>query len=118
MIGSIVKVLQSARVSLTDEKAAQADLETILRAAFPGDQVSREHRLSPSDIPDFLINGAYVVEVKMMGAQKAAVFRQLVRYTEHDAVMAVFLVTNLAMTLPPMINGKPTYVVSLGRAWL
>lgn len=116
---AVLNILKHARVSLSDEKVAQADLDHLLRSGLAVNAVvSREHRLGDGDIPDFLIEGRYVIEVKMKGARKAAIYRQLDRYAAHPDVQAIILVTNLAMGLPPTINGKPTFIVNLGRAWL
>ncbi len=64
--------------------------------------------------------GNIVVEVKIKakGAQRRNIFRQLDRYAKHDRVHAIVLVTSVAMHLPAEINGKPTFVASLGQAWL
>ncbi len=111
-------ILQSGRFDLSDEKACQAEIAAWLEQRLPdGVPVTREHRLSAGDIVDFLIDGV-ALEIKMHGAQPTAVLRQLARYAAHDAVRAVVLASNRAVRLPPEINGKPIFNVSLGKAWL
>lgn len=112
----IVRLVQSRRLSLSDEKATQADLECALTEA--GIPFEREKRLSAADIVDFLVDGRIAVECKLRGNQKMAVFKQLRRYAGLATVQELVLVTNLSMGLPPAIEGKPAYYASLGRAWL
>ena len=81
-----------------------------------GLETSREHRLSLNDIPDFVIEGV-VVEVKNKG-QRTAIYRQLQRYSTHPELKGIVLVTSKSILLPPSINGLPTRVASLSRAWL
>lgn len=112
----ICRVIASARYDLSNEKGTQSDMHKLLVSYF-GDQVRREHRLGDGDIPDFMI-GDVVVEVKIKGAVKRSVFRQLERYAAYPDVKAVVLASSLAMGLPDTINGKPAWFVSLGRGWL
>jgi hypothetical protein len=113
----IMSVIKRHRFDLTTEKAAQAEIETVLQDAKV--EFTREKRLSGRDIPDFFVPAlGLAIEVKMKGAGKMKVYRQLERYAEHDTVQAILLVSNLAMGLPPTINGKPTHFLSLGAAWL
>lgn len=116
----IAELIGSGRYDLTDEKRCQADIATLLAASVPECAVRREHaaRLGPYDIPDFLIDGEIVVEVKMRGVQGGAVLRQLARYAAYPQVTALILVTNRALNLPAAVAGKPLLRVSLGRAWL
>lgn len=113
---AVVTAIRAARCDLSDEKRTQADIAEALTAA--GIPFEREFRLAAGDIVDFLAYGAIAVEVKLKGAAKRSIFRQLKRYAEHDAVQAIVLVTNLSMGMPAEIAGKPAYYVSLGRAWL
>lgn len=112
-------VLASARVDLTNEKATQADLHTLLVSRLPDDvEVVREARLSPRDVPDFIIGGGIVVEVKIKRATLRETLAQITRYAEHHTIAAVIVASNRAMSLPASIHGKPVAFVSLGRAWL
>jgi len=113
---AVVSAIRAARCDLSDEKRTQADIRDALTAA--GIPFEREFRLGAGDIVDFLAYGSIAVEVKLKGAAKRSIFKQLKRYAAHDAVRAVVLVTNLSMGLPAEIAGKPAYYVSLGRAWL
>jgi hypothetical protein len=112
---AIVQVIQATRIDLSNEKAAQEQIALALAAAGIAHQ--REVRLAPRDIPDFLAGGV-AIEVKLRGARKMDVFRQLERYCTHERVQSIILASNLSMTLPAEINGKPARFVSLGRSWL
>lgn len=115
MISELHNLISGARLDLSDEKRTQTDLALVFEQR--GIAFERECRLSQGDIPDFLIDGV-AVEVKLKGARKKDVFRQLGRYAKHDRVKAIMLVTNLTMGLPETLEGKPVYFVALGRAWL
>lgn len=115
---AIVAALSRARLDLSFEIATQDGVEAVLRELLGAGAVQREYVLGPQDRPDFLVHGCIAIEVKIKGARKRLVFRQLTRYAAHERVTALILVTNLAMGLPAEIGGKPVHVVSLGRAWL
>lgn len=117
-VESVLHTLNSGRFSLSSEKETQQDIHQLLTAQPFGPLVKREARLSGRDIVDFLIAGSIVVEVKVQGHSKKQIFRQLTRYAKYEWVESLILVTNLAMGLPPTIEGKPAYYVSLGRAWV
>lgn len=115
----ICRLLASGRFDLTTEKAAQVDIHGLLIAMLPpGFDVEREARLSAGDIPDFLIAGQVVVEIKISRSSNVDTLRQLVRYAAHDKVRSLILASNRAVGVPREINGKPARFVSLGRAWL
>lgn len=111
----LVNLLGQARVDLTDEKRTQAQLAEHLTKN--GVAFEREVRLTAGNIVDFLVGGV-AIEVKLRRWKKRAVFKQLERYAKCERVRALILATNLSMGLPPEIEGKPAYYVSLGRAWL
>lgn len=110
-------VLRSTRFPLTDEKETQADMATAFSAA--GLDFVREHRLCAEDIPDFWSpSTGLTLEVKLNHAPRAAVLRQLGRYTLHPEVAAIVLASNRAIVVPDVIGGKPATFISLGAAWL
>lgn len=111
----LLALLRAARVDLSNEKRAQATLAEAISLA--GVAVEREVRLSPSDVVDFMA-GDVAIEVKLRGARKKEVYRQLLRYAAHDRVQVLVLVSNLSMGLPETIGGKDVYFVRLGEAWL
>jgi hypothetical protein len=115
---TLAEVLGSVRFDLSNEKATQAEIETFLREHSPAVEVSREHRLGPGDIPDFLIAGAIVLEVKGRRTTGPLIHGQLRRYAKYDQVRALILATNRAVVLPRAINDRPVFTVSLGGAWL
>lgn len=112
----LLDVLRRARCDLGDEKRTQAQLAEVLAAAGVG--FAREVRLAPGDIVDFLTDDGIAIEVKLKGARKAEVVRQLARYARHDRVVGLVLVANLAMPALLSVGGKPLRMISLGRAWL
>ena len=113
---ALVRLIHANRIDLTNEKAAQRQIADLLTA--DGWSYQRECRLSDKDIPDFMMFGGLAVEVKVKGAGKMDVFRQLCRYAEHDRVHGLLLVSGQSMGLPDTIGGKPAWYASLGRAWL
>lgn len=112
------RLLVQGRFDLTDEAATQYGIERLLVSELSPSVVSREHRLSGRDRPDFLIDGRIVIEVKGDRHRQPAVLRQLARYAEHRQVEAIILATSRAMRMPAAIAGKPVCVLNLGRAWL
>lgn len=115
----VYALLKSGRFDLSTEKATQADILVHLAGHIDAETlIRREHRLSATDIPDFLIGGSIVIEVKGSRHQRPAVLRQLERYAAHDCVQFLILATSRAMRMPDLIGGKPCRVLNLGRAWL
>lgn len=112
----IVRLLSRYRLDLSTEKHLQEGIEQAFKES--GIPFEREKRLSPQDIPDFLVDGGIVVECKMRKARKIATFRQLSRYAAYPEVTAIILASNLSMGLPPVMDGKPVYAASLSAGWL
>jgi hypothetical protein len=112
---TIATILSGVRLSLVSEKQTQADIAEFFTGR--GIEFTREHRLSDSDIPDFMV-GSVVIEVKANRAKANQTTRQLERYAEHPEVSAIILVSNRAMNVPSRINEKPVLLLSTGRAWL
>ena len=115
LIPTVVTLLRSARIDLSTEKRAQADVEQVLAGAAI--VFEREVRLGEGDVIDFLIGGVGL-ELKLRGARKTEVYRQLRRYARHDRVDALILASTLSMGLPARVGGKDAYFVKLGEAWL
>jgi hypothetical protein len=111
---ALARFLADFRFSLSDEKKTQQQIAEQLTLASVVHR--REVRLSDGDIIDFMVSNTGI-EVKLKG-QKMEIYRQIERYCQHDEVTSLVLATNVAMGVPPSINGKPIYVVNLGRAWL
>ena len=111
----ITSLLRSHRYPLGTEAALQAEIEKLFNVA--GVAFERERRLGPADRIDFLCAGGIGIEAKVRSG-KRIIYRQLARYSCHEAITALILVTNTAMGLPPNLNGRPLYYVSLGRAAL
>lgn len=112
----LARVIRARRCDLSDEKRTQADIAEALVAE--GLSFRREARLAPGDVIDFLVQERFGVEIKLRGARKKDVYRQLQRYAGHDTIEGLLLVSNLSMGLPAEIEGKPVWFLSLGQAWL
>ncbi|VXC63170.1 conserved hypothetical protein [Sphingomonas sp. AX6] len=114
-VHSTVQILRRARLRSSTEAALQTSIETALTA---GDvEFEREARLAPGERIDFLTTGGIGIEAKTR-ASRRAVFRQLERYAAIDTISSLILVTGTAIGLPESINGKPLFLVSLGRGAL
>jgi hypothetical protein len=114
-LNTLVGLVRAAKIDLSSEKRAQADLERVLAGARV--EFQREVPLTATDIVDFLAGGV-AVEVKLRGARKKEVYRQLCRYARSPRVQTILLASNMSMGLPPRIEGKDAYFVKLGEAWL
>lgn len=113
-ISALLTGLKNQRFDLGSEKRLQAELTA--RFTTLGLDFSAEYRLDPASIIDFKI-GSIGVEVKIKGTAKD-IYRQCARYCTHESISQLVLLTNKIIALPPTINGKPTLVFNLGRAWL
>lgn len=94
----------------------EADLQTGIEAVLAGEGIvsTREARLSAKDRIDFLTESGVGIEVKVDGSQ-TDVARQVGRYTRHDNVRAVLIVTTCSRHtgIPDSFNGKPVCVLYL-----
>lgn len=115
----VLQVLANKRFPLEDEKATQAAIETVLRAAVLGGarlpDVAREVAVT-GGIIDFIVSDCGI-EVKIKGTA-ASIQRQLRGYAEDPRIAGIILVTSRIVALPDAINGKPIAVLNMGRAWL
>lgn len=122
---ALAALLGEGRFDLSNEAACQAEIETFLAARLPmGCALQREFVLGPSERPDFMVDGRLLVEVKVHGAQRRAIERQLMRYADYRDVEALILATNVSMRMhrAPAFRrigpGKSLFYVPLGRAWM
>ncbi len=111
----VVHHLQRTRLPSSTEAALQRGIEEALTAGGFG--FEREKRLAAGERIDFLVVGGIGIEAKTR-CPKRSIYRQLERYARHDAVTALILVTGTALGLPPLLKGKPVYLVSIGRGAL
>ena len=112
---TIAALLRRNRFRLGHETLLQADVEALFRReAIP---YEREFVLGPADRVDFLVDGRIALELKIR-APKRAIFRQIERYAAHDVVGSVVIAAVSPLGVPPLANGKPVYVVPLGRSGL
>lgn len=112
MITDIIKVLSINKFNLQDELELQREMREALRWFSP----KQSYPLNKSDIIDFFIDGIGI-EVKIKGGRKK-IYSQCERYCKHDQIKTLILATNRAIGFPNEINGKPCYVVNLGKGWL
>jgi hypothetical protein len=112
-VDDIVRAVKSHRYRFTCEIELHQGITRALEAASLN--FSYEASLSPTDRPDFLLDGI-VVEVKIDGTL-AAVTRQLHRYARYESVRGLVLVTSRArhMAQPATMQGKPVRQVFVGR---
>lgn len=112
-IGEILFMLRNRKFDLHNEKILQAQMADQLL----GFDVQKEYRLDDKNIVDFFVDGGIAIEVKIAGGKKD-IYKQCLRYAMFDQVEMIVLVTNKAVGLPKMLNGKPTFIIKLGDAWL
>jgi predicted AAA+ superfamily ATPase len=110
----LMNALSSRRFSLENEKELQRQ---IFEALDPIVSIEREARLDDRSIIDFLTDDGIGIEVKIKGSARE-ILRQCERYAKLDQVKSLIIVTNRSMGFPASLNGKPCWVVNLGRAWL
>lgn len=115
-VNDIASVIGRGCFPLTRESDLQIEMDAYLRAAFPGVEISREHRLGPADRPDWLIDGRFVVEAKIRSASRPLIARQVQRYAAYPHVEGIVLATGKSIL--PIAARVPVVIVHLGRAWL
>lgn len=107
-------LLSRHRFSLSCEKELQAEISCILDSH--GIAHEREVRLAEGDVIDFMV-GHVGMEVKIKG-NADAIYKQCRRYCASAVVQEFMLVTNRSMGLPRDIDGKPCYILNLGKGWM
>ncbi len=113
--GGIIRFLSQFRLDVQDEKHLQ---QQIADAFFSGKyEFEREHRLDENNIIDFMMPAQIGIEVKIKGSRRQ-IYKQCERYCHFDHVSELILITNRSMGFPKEINGKPCYVMAVGKAWL
>lgn len=97
--------LANFRYHLDSEESIQLGIAAALQAGGIG--FEREPRLSPTERPDFLVDGV-AIEVKRHGALTPLLL-QLSRYAELDGVREVLVVTARVQStdVPSELHGKP-----------
>lgn len=110
----VVAALTGARLSASTEAA----LHSSIADALTGAGVDHQHEvaLSKRDRIDFMA-GAVGIEAKISGSPISFV-RQLLRYSDHDEVENLVLVSAKAVSMPAEIGGVLVVVVSVGMGWL
>lgn len=111
----VIAALTGARFRFTTEAELQDGVELVLGDALFN--VEREVVLGARDRIDFMVGGVGI-EVKI-GESLSAVTRQLHRYSLHDRVEALVLVTSMLKHdhMPARINGREIHVFTVVRAF-
>lgn len=106
-------ILFTGKYSLSDEVAAQDDIEKVL--IKHGISYEREKHLSDTDIVDFFLpESGVAIEVKAAKEwSKTRVHAQCERYCQHENVKGIVLATAKMQGLPKFIAGKPTKVFQM-----
>lgn len=115
VLEDLVRYLRAGRYVVSTEAKLQVSIAewlTLGQIAF-----ERERRLAPGERIDFFVEPGIGIEVKTR-CNKRDIWRQLERYAAIQEVTALILMTGTAMGLPPAINGKPVFYVSIGRCGL
>ncbi len=114
-MGKLRSILSKYKfTAASSEKELQQQVESVLLAS--GLNYTREARLGPKEVIDFLI-GDIGVEIKIRGSA-VATYRQLERYAEFDSIKGLILLTWRNQSLPLTINGKPAAVICMAESWL
>jgi len=94
------------------------DLHADISAALRCDGIEHihEYKLAPRCRIDFLA-GRIGIEIKKGRPSPSALRDQLTRYLRSDELDAIVVVMQQAVSLPPVIGGKPVELVSLNRLW-
>ena len=115
MITEIIKLISSARLPLQDEKELQDAIDNLFKKH--NYTYDKEYILDAKNRIDFFAYNEIGIEVKIKGGIKS-IYKQCERYCSFDKIKTLILVTNRTMGFPESINGKPCFVVKLGKAWL
>lgn len=115
VLEDLVLYLRAGRFpASTEAKMQLAIAEWLEKGQVP---FERERRLAPGERIDFFVEPGIGIEAKLHCARRQ-IWRQLERYARIEEVTALILVTATAMGLPPSIDGKPLFYVSIGRGRL
>lgn len=111
----IIQALKGVRIPMNSEAEAQSGVEAALTRA--GISFTPQVRLDAESRPDVMV-GPVAIEIKVKGS-RPAIFRQLERYSEHDEVHALILVSAVAWPFASgVINDKPFRLHRLSEGWL
>lgn len=110
----ITALLRKHSYPVATEERLQFEIAAVLtRDGIP---FEREYRLDPQNRIDFFCDGVGI-EVKTRHPRRKT-YMQMRRYTANKKIKSLILITGTFMGLPEEINGKPVYMVSLGRTAL
>jgi hypothetical protein len=105
-INALVHFLGGYRFNFVTERELQDGIEEVLKKS--GVVYQRENALSAPDRPDFMVDRAIAIEVKIKGSL-AALLRQASRYAAHPEVEAILVVgtPHWLSRVPPVLVDKP-----------
>jgi hypothetical protein len=109
----IQKALKGRALNLSNEKLLQNNIAEAFQDANL--DFKKEVKIDENNIVDFMID-TLAIEVKIKSKVSAMnIYRQIERYAKNDKVETILLMTSKTISLPNNINGKPIYILSLGR---
>lgn len=112
---TLLTTLQKYQWETRDEKLLQEELFKIF---LKESGFIREYRIDSKNIIDFFHpESGIALECKTQGTSMN-IYRQLKRYAQFPQVKEILLVSSKPMSLPALIEEKPTSVYLLGRNWL
>jgi len=114
---AVISALRAIRARRVGDEVAY--LQPLVAEALDNAHIAyrKEVVLGPRSRVDFLTDAGVAIEVKRGRPKRWTLVRQLERYASHDAVSAVVLVPERAVTLPATMSGKPVQAVSLHMLW-
>ena len=116
LAGALRGAITTSPLMFDSEATVQITLSTAMLLML-GDRLGnlkREHRLTPKDRLDFLLDGIGI-EVKVKGGL-SELTRQLFRYAEHPDVKGILVASTRSQhaALPELIREKPVAFLNLG----
>jgi len=116
MLEKIFALISRHKFSLDTEDHLKLQIaEVLMKNNVP---YKKEHILDVKNVIDFFCEGIGIEAKIRTGETAKKIYKQCQRYCQFDEVQQLILVTNKALGFPPEINGKPCYVINLGRSWL
>lgn len=116
MLEKIYALISKHKFSLDTEDHLKQQMAVVL--SENNIPYQREYILDPKNVVDFFCEGIGI-EAKIKGGETSKkIYKQCLRYCQFDEVKQLILVTNKALGFPEELNGKPCYVINLGKSWL
>lgn len=113
-ITQLHSILSKYKFSINNEKVLQQEIEAVLK----DHRISygREFFLDEQSIPDFMVEDI-AIEVKIKGS-KRDIYEQILRYSKHEDVNSVLLVTTKDIGNPPLYDNKKLVILNISKSLL